>query len=104
MKAGKLMNDFIKETGLSFDGIPINGVHMEYVAWLEKKIVKQNALLADVSVPLRLTDKEIEDVFDNVESMHISAGRIKNTEVIKDIAFGCKQGAKWMRDKIFLAQ
>jgi hypothetical protein len=29
---------FIEETGVSFDGIPINGVHLEYITWLEAQI------------------------------------------------------------------
>lgn len=33
-----LQREFQKETKQSFEGIPINGVHLEYIAWLEAKI------------------------------------------------------------------
>ena len=34
----ELQRQFIEETGISFDGIPINGVHLEYITWLEAQI------------------------------------------------------------------
>lgn len=34
----ELQKQFEKENGLSFDGIPINGVHLEYITWLEGQI------------------------------------------------------------------
>jgi hypothetical protein len=33
-----LKRQFQEETKLSFDDIPINGVHLEYINWLEKRI------------------------------------------------------------------
>lgn len=33
-----LKQEFQKETNLSFEDIPINGVHIEYINWLEKRI------------------------------------------------------------------
>ena len=33
-----LERQFQEETKLSFDDIPINGVHLEYINWLEKRI------------------------------------------------------------------
>lgn len=43
----ELQRKFIEETGASFDGIPINGVHLEYTAWLEARI--QALLIHDVA-------------------------------------------------------
>ena len=37
-KMTELQRKFIEETGVSFDGIPINGVHLEYITWLEAQI------------------------------------------------------------------
>lgn len=33
-----LQKQFQEEKGVSFDGIPINGVHLEYITWLEVQI------------------------------------------------------------------
>ena len=33
----ELQKRFQEESGLSFDGIPINGVHLEYITWLESQ-------------------------------------------------------------------
>ena len=33
-----LKQQFQEETKLSFNDIPINGVHLEYINWLEKRI------------------------------------------------------------------
>lgn len=33
-----LQRQFQEETKQSFEGIPINGVHLEYIAWLEAQI------------------------------------------------------------------
>lgn len=33
-----LKQQFQEETKLSFSDIPINGVHLEYINWLEKRI------------------------------------------------------------------
>jgi len=33
-----LKQQFQEETNLSFNDIPINGVHLEYINWLEKRI------------------------------------------------------------------
>lgn len=33
-----LKQQFQKETNLSFNDIPINGVHLEYINWLEERI------------------------------------------------------------------
>ena len=35
-----LREEFKKEMKLSFKNIPINGVHMEYIKWLENKLSK----------------------------------------------------------------
>jgi len=37
-KMTELQRQFMEETGVSFDGIPINGVHLEYITWLEAQI------------------------------------------------------------------
>ena len=34
----ELQNQFQEETKQSFEGIPINGLHLEYITWLEKQI------------------------------------------------------------------
>jgi len=49
---------FIKETGLSFDGIPINGVHLEYIKWLKTKL-KNHGVIGDVSKSVKC--KECND-------------------------------------------
>lgn len=33
-----LQKQFQEEKDVSFDGIPINGVHLEYITWLEAQI------------------------------------------------------------------
>lgn len=33
-----LQKQFQEEKGVSFDGIPINGIHLEYITWLEARI------------------------------------------------------------------
>jgi hypothetical protein len=33
-----LQRQFQEEAGESFDGIPINGLHLKYIIWLEEKI------------------------------------------------------------------
>lgn len=73
----ELQRQFTEETGVSFDGIPINGVHLEYITWLEAQIqalrinnvVGQSEQLLDfiqwrnqVAVE-DLTDKEIVDFY-----------------------------------------
>jgi len=47
-----LEKQFQKETKLSFNNIPINGVHIEYINWLEKRI---EDLSTGVVMPPRLT-------------------------------------------------
>lgn len=37
-----LKQQFQEETNLSFDEIAINGVHLEYINWLEKRIEALN--------------------------------------------------------------
>lgn len=34
----EIQKQFMEKTGVSFDGIPINGVHLEYIDWLEAQI------------------------------------------------------------------
>lgn len=54
-----LKQQFQEETKLSFDDIPINGVHLEYINWLEKRIKALS--LADVveqSEQLKTTEKK----------------------------------------------
>jgi hypothetical protein len=34
-----LQKQFQEEMNLSFDGIPINGVHLEYINWLENQVL-----------------------------------------------------------------
>ena len=34
----ELQKQFQEEKGISFEGIPINGVHLEYITWLESQI------------------------------------------------------------------
>jgi hypothetical protein len=34
----ELQRQFQEEAGESFDGIPINGLHLKYIIWLEEKI------------------------------------------------------------------
>ena len=43
----ELQRQFMGETGVSFDGIPINGVHLEYITWLEAQIhaLRQTAVM-----------------------------------------------------------
>ena len=34
----ELQKQFQEEKGVSFDEIPINGVHLEYITWLEAQV------------------------------------------------------------------
>lgn len=47
----ELQRQFMEETGVSFDGIPINGVHLEYITWLEAQIQALRQPLVSGSLP-----------------------------------------------------
>jgi hypothetical protein len=81
-----LKRQFQEETKLSFDDIPINGVHLEYINWLEKRI--EALSLGDVvgqSEQLFLFYKELQ-----------KAGRLYNDNLSDDIM---KREAEWFVKK-----
>jgi len=45
------------------------------------------------------TDEEIEEHWDGIEKMHLEAKRMDENQ-IKDMSFGAKRGAEWMRDLV----
>lgn len=53
-----LKRQFQEEAKLSFDDIPINGVHLEYINWLEKRI--EALSLGDVMAMLPNDEKIIK--------------------------------------------
>lgn len=88
-----LQKQFQEEKGISFEDIPINGVHLEYITWLESQI--QALRIHDVSGMLP-TDEELDNAaidFVNGHCDNLSGDLTQETECFD-------AGAVWMRERL----
>lgn len=62
-----LKQQFQEETNLSFEDIYINGVHLEYINWLEKRIEELNIVNEELKAKIIDALQDILEVLEDKE-------------------------------------
>lgn len=84
----ELQKEYCEEKGLSFTGIPINGVHLEYITWLETQIQSLRIKNVVKSLP---NDEEVK--------AHIDALPYYGN-CTTEYNEGFEDGVKWLKEQL----